>query len=125
MLMTHNVETISQEAGKTKDRPFPWRCPKCLKKTVELATISYKTKAAHDDSVYELTVPNLQVPQCRSCGELLFGNRADEQIRRGRESLGLSQSILSQRLGVSPETIASWETDDLIQSRAMDNLLRV
>jgi transcriptional regulator with XRE-family HTH domain len=32
---------------------------------------------------------------------------------------------LAERLGVAEETISRWETGALIQSRAMDNLLRV
>ncbi len=37
----------------------------------------------------------------------------------------LNQQQLAERLGVAPETISRWLNGALIQSRAMDNLLRV
>src|SRR5262249_38110213 len=47
------------------------------------------------------------------------------QIRKGIEQLGLRQQELAERLGVAPETISRWVNGALIQSRAMDNLLRL
>jgi transcriptional regulator with XRE-family HTH domain len=47
------------------------------------------------------------------------------QIRKGIEHLGLKQQEFAERLGVAPETISRWVNGALIQSRAMDNLLRV
>ena len=46
------------------------------------------------------------------------------QIKEGRKALGLLQQELAERLGVAEATISRWETGTLIQSRAMDNLLR-
>ena len=37
----------------------------------------------------------------------------------------LHQTQLAERLGVAAETISRWENGALIQSRSMDNLLRV
>jgi transcriptional regulator with XRE-family HTH domain len=37
----------------------------------------------------------------------------------------LSQKDLAERLGVAEATISRWETGAQIQSRALDNLLRV
>jgi transcriptional regulator with XRE-family HTH domain len=47
------------------------------------------------------------------------------QIRKGLETLGLQQQELAEQLGVAKETISRWLNGALIQSRAMDNLLRV
>ena len=47
-----------------------------------------------------------------------------QQIREGREALGLQSKELAERLGVAKETLSRWETGMMIQSRAMDNLLR-
>ena len=37
----------------------------------------------------------------------------------------MSQQELAEQLGVAKETISRWETGAMIQSRAMDNLLRL
>ncbi len=37
----------------------------------------------------------------------------------------MSQQELAEQLGVAKETICRWETGAMIQSRAMDNLLRL
>jgi putative zinc finger/helix-turn-helix YgiT family protein len=136
--MTHDPAPKAQRAAG--ERPFPWRCPKCLKKEVYLAHIPYTAEVAHDGRSYTIAIPELHVPRCRACGELVFGSSADDQImdalrahvrllkpqqiRNSRKALGLSQQEMAERLGVAEATISRWETGGLIQSRAMDNLLR-
>lgn len=104
-------------------------------------TIAYQCEMAHDGRVYLVEVPNLTVPRCGHCRELVFNYVADdqvrdalrsqlrlltpEQIRAGRTGLDLSQKELAERLGVAEATISRWETGGQIQSRALDNLLRV
>jgi len=46
-------------------------------------------------------------------------------MRQGIAKLGLKQQELAEQLGVAPETISRWVNGALIQSRAMDNLLRL
>lgn len=122
-------------------RPFPWHCPKCRNKEVRPVVVAYRCDMAHDGRLYAVEVPQLTVPQCGHCGELVFNYPAEEQIRRAlrtqlslltaddiraaRTSLQLSQKELAERLGVAEATISRWETGAQIQSRAMDNLLRV
>jgi putative zinc finger/helix-turn-helix YgiT family protein len=100
----------------------------------------YAIDVKHDGQLYHLEIPELQIPKCRACGELVFSNHVDdqvlqalrahvrlltpEQIRGGREALGLKSKELAEKLGVAAETISRWERGGLIQSRAMDNLLR-
>jgi len=134
-------QQLQTATDSTRQRPFPWHCPKCRKNEVRPAIISYRCDMAHDGQLYSVTVPELTVPRCGHCGELLFNYPAEEQIRnalRGqlrlltpdeiraaRTALGLSQKELAGRLGVVETTITRWETGDQIQPRAMDNLLRV
>lgn len=123
------------------DRPFPWRCPNCRQREVVPQTIPYTIDVKHDGLMHNIHLPALTVPKCRSCGHLLFDDGADEQIssalrqhlrllspeqiRTNRKALALSQRELAERLGIAEETISRWETGALIQSRAMDNLLRI
>lgn len=136
--MTHDPQPSGPRAPAEK--PYPWRCPRCLKREVYLAAIPYRAAAAHDGRAYELEIPVFQVPKCQACGELVFGSRADDQIvaalrghaqlltpqqiRDGRTALGLNQQDLAERLGVAEATLSQWEAGDQIPSRAMDNLLR-
>jgi putative zinc finger/helix-turn-helix YgiT family protein len=102
--------------------------------------MAYTAEVNHDGRLYQVQVPALEIPRCRACGELVFTHRVDEQItdalrahlriltpaqiRESRKALGLLQQELAERLGVAEATISRWETGTLIQSRAMDNLLR-
>ena len=47
-----------------------------------------------------------------------------EQIRSSIRTLGLRQKDLAARLGIAEATLSRWVTGTLIQSRALDNLLR-
>jgi putative zinc finger/helix-turn-helix YgiT family protein len=128
-------------AASTGQRPFPWHCPKCRRKEVRPAIVSYSCDMAFDGRMYAVKVTDLTVPRCNHCGELVFNDTAEarvrevlrkqlrlltsEEIRHARTALGLSQKDLADRLGVAEATISCWETEEQIQSRAMDNLLRV
>ena len=105
------------------------------------STSPYTTDVKHDGRLHTLVIEKLTVPTCGSCGERVFGNDADEQIsqalrsklhllslaqiRAGLQQLGLSQKELASRLGIAEATFSRWVTGSVIQSRAMDNLLRV
>ena len=127
--------------GKSKTRPFPWPCSNCCTLTVVPTDVDYTAKVKQDGVVHELYLPGIQVPRCSTCGELSITTAVDElvndalrsklrlltpsQMRKGIEQLGLKQQELASRLGVAAETISRWVTGAVIQSRAMDNLLRV
>ncbi|MBI3468234.1 MAG: type II toxin-antitoxin system MqsA family antitoxin [Planctomycetes bacterium] len=132
---------MANRRHRAKAKPFPWRCPRCRKLEVYRVKISHTAQITHDGRMHVVTVPDLRVARCRSCGEFVFDHDADDQISQGlraqlrllrpeqlrkiRTVFGLTQRKLAERLGVAEETISRWETGMLIQSRAMDNLLRV
>ena len=122
-------------------KPFPWRCPKCLKKEMHPGNLSeHRAKVKHDGRVHEVTINDLRVVECRACGEVGFTLETDEEISRAlREKLCLlqpeqirelragrfTQQALADLLGTAAETISRWETGAVVQSRAMDKLLRL
>lgn len=122
-------------------KPFPWRCPKCLKLEVRPSILTdYRAKVKHDGRAYEFTIDGLPVAKCQVCEEVEFTLETDDAISHAlREKLGLlqpaqirglragrfTQQELADLLGTAPETISRWETGAVIQSRAMDKLLRL
>lgn len=123
------------------ERAFPWRCTQCSKNEVVLKTISYDAEIRHDGRLYKFTVPNLEIPICRACGKKVFSEQVDDQInvtlrselhlltprdmRAALERVGMTQKETAERLGVAEATLSRWLSDTQIQSRAMDNLLRI
>jgi len=103
--------------------------------------MDYTAKVKQDGVVHELYLPAVEIPRCQTCGETYSTTAVDEQIsdalrsrlrlltpaqiRQGIEKLSLKQQELAERLGVAAETISRWVNGALIQSRAMDNFLRV
>jgi putative zinc finger/helix-turn-helix YgiT family protein len=81
------------------------------------------------------------VPQCANCQTISIDDGADQQIsaafrraarllapediREGREKLGLTQKEFANLLGVGESTVSRWETGAQIQQRALDRFLRV
>jgi len=131
----------AKSAKEPRSRPFPWPCADCYTLTVVPTVIDYTAKVKHDGVVYELHLPSLEIPRCQTCGETVITTAIDErindalrarlrlvtpaQMRKGIDKLGLKQQEVAERLGVAPETISRWVNGALIQSRAMDNLLRL
>ena len=124
-----------------RDRPFPWSCFECGAKEVYPKATDYTSTRKHDERVYTIRIPDLALPTCRKCGAQLFTAGADDRIieamrvaadlltppeickQRGR--LQMTQEQLADLLGVPRDTLSRWESGVMIQSRAMDNLLRL
>src|SRR6266404_4932926 len=123
------------------ERPFPWRCRRCGKSEVSMGSVSYNAEIRHDGRVHAFTIPQLRLPVCQACGEKVFTEKVDDQksnalrshlhllspdeMRAGLERLNMTQREAAERLGIAEATLSRWLTDTQIQSRAMDNLLRV
>jgi putative zinc finger/helix-turn-helix YgiT family protein len=121
-------------------RPFPWKCRKCRELSVRPVTVDYTTEMDHDGRPYTVTVPQLEILECtcchaRSLPDEAFARLAEalrrqvglltpEEIRAGREQLGLTQKQLASHLRVAESTVCRWETGAQIQQRVMDLLLR-
>jgi DNA-binding transcriptional regulator YiaG len=124
-----------------RQRKYPIRCIECGQKEVRPAVIPYSLKKNHDGRLYDLHVPDLQVIQCGKCGAVYTSNDADEQIcaalraelhllspdeiRDNLALLKLNQKDFAEVLGVAAESVSRWVTGMIIQSKAMDNLMRL
>jgi putative zinc finger/helix-turn-helix YgiT family protein len=122
-------------------RPYPWPCSNCGTLTVVPTVLDYTAEVKHDGVVHELHLSEIEIPRCQTCGDLTITVNVDDrvndalrahlqlltpaQIRQGIEKLGLQVQQLAERLGVAGETISHWVDGSIIQSRAMDNLLRL
>jgi putative zinc finger/helix-turn-helix YgiT family protein len=103
--------------------------------------MDYTAKVKQDGVVHEIHLPQIEIPRCQTCGETVITTAVDErlnealreqlrlltpdQIRQNIEDIDLTQKQFAERLGVAAETISRWVNGALIQTRAMDNLLRV
>jgi putative zinc finger/helix-turn-helix YgiT family protein len=123
------------------ERPFPWRCRHCGKNEVVMTTTCHDAEIRHDGRLYSFPIPRLDIPACRACGEKVFTEKIDDQInaalrshlhlltpeemRKALDRVGMTQKEAADRLGIAEATLSRWLNETQIQSRALDNLLRV
>jgi HTH-type transcriptional regulator / antitoxin MqsA len=94
---------------------------------------------------HSLTVPDYRILECPACGEAFvdkdsarraekllrdFGRQVDgllmsADIKRIRRRLHLTQEQMATVLGGGLKSFARYENGQVVQSRAMDNLLRI
>jgi DNA-binding transcriptional regulator YiaG len=123
------------------DRPFPWVCNHCGAREVFPSTASYQAEVKHDGRLQRFPVAELTAPTCRVCGERVFTESVDQQVRQSLRShlhlltpsqigealgrLNITIEEAAERLGIDTTTLDGWLTGAKIQSKSMDNLLRV
>jgi hypothetical protein len=54
------------------ERPFPWHCRHCGQDQVFMTTINYDAEVRRDGRLLTFTVPRLDIPVCRACGQKVF-----------------------------------------------------
>jgi putative zinc finger/helix-turn-helix YgiT family protein len=132
---------MSKPVEKQLERTFPWKCHQCRQKKVEPNQFVYTTEIIHDGHTYTVTVPDLEAPRCSHCGAVVLTDEANrrisdvfrgearlltpEEIRKNRESCGISQQELASHLGIPEVALFRWESGWQFQTRAMDRLLRL
>lgn len=137
--MPRDLKDIQRRSPTGSQNPI--RCRSCGQAKVELETRAYDAEVRHDGRLYSFTVPKLRIPVCQNCGEMIFTEDVDAQvseglrshlklltpyeIRQGIDRLHMPQKEVAQLLGIAEETISRWIRESHIQSRAMDNYLRV
>ena len=134
-------EDVTAKRHPMADKPFPWRCRNCREMSVVPQRIDYQDRVRYDDRMVSYLARDIEIPICRNCGEKVFTENVDAQlcealqrhlnlltpaqIREGISRLGLSRKEVADRLGVAEDLLWRWANGFSIQSRAMDNLLRL
>jgi DNA-binding transcriptional regulator YiaG len=106
-----------------------------------MAKVRYEAEVQHDGRLHAFTIPQLAIPICRACGAKVFTEKVDDQInaalrshlhlltpdemRVALERVSMTQKEAAERLGIAEATLSRWLNEAQIQSRALDNLLRV
>ena len=126
---------------QTLAKPYPRTCAECGEVAVQPTEITYDAQVKHDGRTHRFQIPRLIIDKCQRCGEELFTSRTNDQItaalreflgllqpadiRRRLVELGLTQRSFAKRIGVAPETVSRWLNSLAIQTRALDNLMRL
>jgi DNA-binding transcriptional regulator YiaG len=122
-------------------KPFPWRCTTCGEKAIYGATVDYTGTMHHELVPYSVHVPALKAARCTNCGTIKLDAEAldlltvafmrqlnllaPDQIQEGRLKSSLSQAQLATALGISDAAVERLETGGQIQTRSLDNLMRL
>ena len=128
------------QVGSSPRPKYPSFCIECGKKEVCPEHVREAVERNHDGQIYEYMVEDLPVLKCRACGEVYYTEESDdrmvaelrrhlglltpERIRANLEALHLTQKGAAAGLGIAAETLSRWLAGGMVQSRAMDNLLR-
>jgi len=132
---------MSKKAPEKPESPFPWRCRHCGQLEVAPTRVDYPIEVNYDGRLISFVARGMEIPICGSCGEKLITGKVDRQInqalheflhlltpneiRDGIDKLGLTQKEVAARLGIAEATLSRWLNETVVQSRAMDNLLRL
>ncbi len=63
-----------------------------------MTAVSYDAEARHDGHLYAFTIPRLEVPICRVCGQKVFTEKVDEQINAALRSHLHHQSYVRESI---------------------------
>lgn len=121
-------------------RLYSSKCSTCRQRTMALAERPYSVTVKHDGREYDVEIPALTVPTCLNCKAFVLDDKANEdidvafrrhaalltpeEIRAGREKLGLTQLIFARWLGIAESTLSRWENGGQIQQYCHDGKLR-
>jgi len=95
----------------------------------------------YDGAWYNVRIEGMPEWHCDACGITVTDDDSDtvvqdclrrhiglltaDEIRDGRNALGLKQVELAALLGCAAESLSRWESSSILQSRSYDRLLRV
>jgi putative zinc finger/helix-turn-helix YgiT family protein len=117
------------------------RCPSCGAERMEVRKDTYRFEPPANITGGTMVVQDATWEECENCGEQLLSPELDRKlddlrllrlgllppgrIKAVREKLGLTQTVMAERLGVGEKTYARWESGRSIQNKSSDNLIRL
>ncbi len=120
---------------------MPKQCFNCGSERMEERHGTYRFDPPPNIPGGTMTIPDATWIECDNCGEQMIPaalNRKLEelsilrqglllpaQIKAIREKLGLTQTVMAERLGVGEKTYTRWESGRSIQNKSSDNLIRL
>lgn len=127
-------------ASMASQRKFPRTCIACREKQVRPALIDREVDVKYEGKLYKVIATKVPVERCENCGSTTYGIESEERIdaalrdqlgllqpeviRKNRIELGLKQENLADAIGCASESISRWESGAIVQSRAVDRMLR-
>jgi adenine-specific DNA-methyltransferase len=121
-------DVFANGSPQATGRPFPWHCPRCGQKQVCLVTMPYAAERLHHHRLVTVRVPELRVPQCANCGELVFNEAAERQILQAAEEQNPPEAGSSPApAGVLSTTPyhAAYYAHELTRRSASDSIARI
>ena len=116
-------------------------CPVCDERSLKRQRGTFRFRFPEGFPVPEATFPASAWDECEACGERILSRELEAgiekeryrlqgllspaEIRAARERLGLSQTQMARLLGVGDKTYTRWESGRSIQTKSMDNLIRL
>lgn len=117
------------------------RCVTCRSTDFIHRTGKQKFPFNDGERVLQVTIDNVSWDECTGCGELYLDHKAravieraqanaaellsPEELRRIRKAIGTTHSGMAKLLGVGEKSYIRWENGQSIQTRAIDNLIRL
>jgi len=87
-------------------REFPRKCPRCHQRAVAIATVPYALQFHHDGQKHAVSIPDLSVPQCTNCGEIIFDELANRAVTEAcRRHVGLPVNAPASLSGCPEEIL--------------------
>ena len=115
--------------------------PICVHDDLEPRIIRDEFDYGPDDNRIRIVIEAVPVLVCPQCGEIFYGPEAEhahqlairkayhlltpEEIKGVREHFGKTQEEFAELTGIGVATLSRWERGRLIQTRALDNYLRL
>ena len=117
------------------------KCPLCGKGTLEDTVQDYTTTVKEGEHYKQIIIKDLAVECCTNCKEVFLPKESMEkvhsdrhevqgllspaQIKKLRQDLGLTQTKVSELLGIGKKSYLRWEKGTSLQSKSMDRYLRL
>ena len=120
---------------------MPKQCFSCGSERMDERHGTYRFEPPPNIPGGTIVIPGATWMECENCGEQMIpavlSRKLEElsMLRQGlllpahvkaiREKLGLSQTVMAERLGVGEKTYTRWESGRSIQNKSSDNLIRL